>query len=452
MSLGFNAQKFRIMKIVYLISLSAILLYSCSTDKKYKELTKEPDIFCKTVKQLNDVVLENNFPPMIASRNYAYACIAAYETMCAGSSIYQSLSGQIKHLPVLPKPKDSTNIDFHVAALLAFCKVGTAVTFSDNIMNEYVVQLKQTLSDNGMQSAIMKATTAFADTISSTILAWAKKDNYLQIRSAAKYTVTNVPGTWIPTPPMYAQALEAHWNEIRPMVMDSASQFMPARPPAFTPKSVNTVFYTAVKEVETVVDSLSDEQKAIALFWDDNPFQLNVVGHVQYATKKFSPPGHWMNIVGIIGKEKQADFEMVVASYAASAIALFDGFISTWDEKYRSNYVRPVSVINEYYNPAWQPFIQTPPFPEYTSGHAVISAAAAEVMTNWYGSNVQFTDTSLVQFGIPARNFKNIRLAAKEAAISRLYGGIHYKYSCEIGNEQGIKIGQLVIEKLKFKK
>ncbi len=440
------------MKIIYSLTIAALFLYSCSSNENYKQLTKDPAIFCRTVKQLNDVVLENNFPPMIASRNYAYACIAAYECMAAGSNVYETLSGQIKHLPVLPTPTDTSSIDYHLAAILSFCKVGTAVTFSDDIMIEYVNQLKQEMSENGMSSRVMNATTAFADTMSNAILAWAKKDNYLQTRSAAKYTVTNEPGTWVPTPPMYAQALEAHWNEIRPMVLDSASQFIPVRPPAFTPKIKTSIFYNAVKEVEELVDSLSEAQKEIALFWDDNPFQLNVVGHVQYASKKFSPAGHWMNIVGIIGKEKGADFETVVASYAAAVIALFDGFISTWDEKYRSNYVRPVSVINEYFNPVWQPFIQTPPFPEYTSGHAVISAAAAEVMTNWYGEQTHFTDTSLVEFGIKAREFNNIRLAAKEAALSRVYGGIHYRYSCDIGNEQGIKIGQLVIQKLKFKK
>lgn len=428
------------------------MLCSCTINDHYKELTSDPILYCKTVKQLNDVVLENNFPPMIASRNYVYATIAAYEAMAAGSRDYESLSNQIPHLPVMPVCADTAHTDFHLAALLAFCKVGTAVTFSDDMMNEYVLSLRQDMKENGMPSQIIDASASFADTISATVLAWAKKDNYLQIRSASKYTVTNEPGTWVPTPPMYAQALEAHWNEIRPMMMDSASQFMPVRPPAFTPKNTSSIFYKAVKEVQTLSDSLTEEQKSIALFWDDNPFQMNVVGHVQYATKKFSPPGHWMNLVGIIGKEKNADFEMMVASYAHAAIALFDAFISTWDEKYRSNYVRPVSVINEYFNPAWQPLIQTPPFPEYTSGHAVISAAAAEVMTHWYGEAVSFTDTSLVEFGIKARSFENIRLAAKEAAISRVYGGIHYQYSCDIGNEQGIKIGQLVIRKLNFKR
>jgi membrane-associated phospholipid phosphatase len=167
-----------------------------------------------------------------------------------------------------------------------------------------------------------------------------------------------------------------------------------------------------------------------------------------YGTKKFSPAGHWMNIVGIIAQKKNADFNETVCAYTKTSIALFDGFISCWDEKYRSNYVRPETVINKYYNPDWRPYIQTPPFPEYTSGHAVISAAAAEVMTDIFGDNISYTDTSETEFGIPPRSFTSVRNAAVEAGISRVYGGIHYKHSCDIGNAEGKLVGQLVNQRL----
>jgi hypothetical protein len=116
---------------------------------------------------------------------------------------------------------------------------------------------------------------------------------------------------------------------------------------------------------------------------------------------------------------------------------LFDGFISCWDEKYRSNYIRPETAVNKYYDAEWRPYIQTPPFPEYTSGHAVISAAAAEVMTNIFGDNISYTDTSETEFGIAPRSFTSVRKAAEEAGTSRVYGGIHYKHSCDIGNAEG---------------
>src|SRR5690606_12077849 len=114
-------------------------------------------------------------------------------------------------------------------------------------------------------------------------------DNYAQTRSAEKYTVKDEEGRWIPTPPMYAQAVEPKWNSIRCIVMDSCAQFRPPAPPPFNIKDKNSIYYKSLLEVKNVGDSLTEEQKHIADFWDDNPFKLNVQGHVMYATKKFSP-------------------------------------------------------------------------------------------------------------------------------------------------------------------
>jgi membrane-associated phospholipid phosphatase len=170
-----------------------------------------------------------------------------------------------------------------------------------------------------------------------------------------------------------------------------------------------------------------------------------------FATKKFSPSGHWMNIAGIAAQKSKATFTETVHAYTKTAIALFEGFISCWDEKYRSNMIRPETVINKYVDPEWRPYLQTPPFPSYVSGHSVISAAAAEVMTEIYGDNFAFTDTSSVEFGIAPRSFSSFRQAALEASYSRLYGGIHYRSDLEVGNIQGIKVGKLVTERIKMR-
>ena len=237
------------------------------------------------------------------------------------------------------------------------------------------------------------------------------------------------------------------------MILDSVTQFKPPRPPVFDVKNKNSVFYKAMLEVKTTGENLTEEQKHIADFWDDNPFKMNVTGHVMFATKKFSPPGHWMNIVGIGAKAANVDFNTTVAAYAHTSIALFDAFISCWDEKYRSNYVRPETVINNLFiNSNWQPYIQTPPFPGYTSGHATNSAAAAEVMTKWFGDNLSFTDTSLLEFGIKNRQIVSFRAAAKEAAMSRLYGGIHFRFDNEEGTKAGKKLGEFIVARIKMKK
>ena len=102
--------------------------------------------------------------------------------------------------------------------------------------------------------------------------------------------------------------------------------------------------------------------------------KLNVSGHVMFVTKKFSPTGHWMNIVGIAAEKAKADFNTTVCAYAKTSIAMFDAFIQCWDVKFKYNTVRPETVINKYFDPNWQPFLQTPPFPEYTCGHSTVSS------------------------------------------------------------------------------
>ena len=272
-------------KIAFLLCV-AVSLFACK-ENNYKKIIHDPVLFSNTVHELNKVVMGNNFSPIVASRNYLYASVAAYEVMAAGHpQQYASLAGQLKGLQALPLPAD-TSIDFEFASLLAYCKLGEAVTFPEGSMQYYVDSLKMLAKDHGMPSKVFKSSVAFADTISSAIMAWSKKDNYAQTRSATRYTVIDTPGRWVPTPPAYTSAMEPHWNEIRPLVLDSFNQF-PAPPPyTFDAKDSNSDYCKEVMLVKNAVDNLTDEQKHIADFWDDNPFKLNVSGHVMYGTKKF---------------------------------------------------------------------------------------------------------------------------------------------------------------------
>lgn len=443
----------RCMKRNSIIILSVILVLSgCKgKDKEYTNVFNNPLLFSKTVKELNNVVKQNNFPPIIASRNYTYACIAAYEVMVLGDSRFQSLAGQIKHLPVVPQ-QDTINVNFQYAALLAFCKLGEAVTFPEGSMKYYVKTLDSIATASGMSSAMKKATRQLADSVGNHILRWSKMDNYTQTRTGERYNITEEEGRWVPTPPAYAQALEPHWKEIRPMVMDSGNQFIPPRPPAFSMTDKSSKFYQEVMAVRNAGDSLTDEQKHIAEFWDDLGNRTIVEGHVMFTAKKFSPPGHWMNIVGIAAQKANADFSTTVYAYAKTAIASFDAFIQCWDEKYRSNVVRPETVINKYIDSEWRPYLQTPPFPEYTCGHSTVSSAAAEALTDVFGDNFVYTDTSELEFGIKNRSFTSFRQAAIENNWARFYGGIHFHNSCLISTEYGKKVGDLVNQKLRMKK
>jgi hypothetical protein len=167
-----------------------------------------------------------------------------------------------------------------------------------------------------------------------------------------------------------------------------------------------------------------------------------------FATKKITPGGHWMGIVTIASHKARASLLESSVAYARTAIALADGFVSAWDEKFRSNLVRPETMINAHLDESWQPLLQTPPFPEYTSGHSVISTAAATVLTEQFGENFAFTDSTEMAFGLPARSFPSFNHAAAEAAMSRLYGGIHYRMAIEEGVIQGRRVGELVVQRV----
>ncbi len=441
------------MRIAPVAIAGLLVLAACNRKNDYEKIIHNPLLFSNTVYELNSVVMGNNFSPIVASRNYMYASVAAYEVIAAGNpGKYESLGGQLHGLSAVPQPRAGEKIDFELAALLAFSKLGEAVTFPEGSMSYYTDSLKELAKDHGMPEDVFESSLAFADTVSSVILKWSKKDNYLQSRTYPRYTVIDTPGRWVPTPPAYTSAMEPHWKMIRTLVLDSASEFIPPRPPVFNITDKNSKYYAEVMSIKNAVDSLNDEQKHIADFWDDNPFKLNVSGHVMFGTKKFSPPGHWMSIVGIAAEKAKYDFAATVYAYAITAITQFDAFIHCWDEKYRSNSARPETVINKYIDQDWRPYLQTPPFPEYTCGHSTLSSACAEALTHVFGDNFSYTDTSELEFGIKSRSFKSFRDAAIENNWALFYGGIHFHNSCIVSTEYGKKVGDFIVGRLKMRK
>jgi len=319
-------------------------------------------------------------------------------------------------------------------------------------MQEYKDSILQEARNKGLPSAVEKASQVLADSVSASIIRWSKKDNYLETRGADKYTVKDIPGRWIPTPPLYGSAAEPHWKEIRTMVIDSASIFAPSPPPDFNITDKNSKYYHEVMLIKNAIDSLTPEQKHMAEFWDDNPFKMNVTGHVMFGSKKFSPSGHWMSVIGIAAKQAKADYATTVCAFAKTSIALFDAFIQCWYVKYTYNTVRPETVINKYIDMNWRPYLQTPAFPEYTCGHSTISASAAEALTNMFGDNFAYTDSTELEFGIKNRSFKSFRDAALENNWARFYGGLHFHNSCIISTEIGKQVGDLVVDRLHMKK
>jgi hypothetical protein len=436
-------------KRIVLSMLPAILLAGCDRGGDYRAQSSDPKMLHSAVQDLTNVIVYDIFSPPQASRAYAYASIAAYEALRHDyASKYRSFAGQLNGLTPPPAPAPDSQYYLPLSSVHAFMQVGKALTFSTARMDSLRKAMDERYRDMGIPDTVYNRSIAYGDTVAKHILAWSRKDNFLQTRGMAKYTVTSAVGRWVPTPPAYMDAIEPNWGKLRPFVLDSASQFKPPAPHAFD-TAKTSLFYRQLREVYDVKQGLTDDQRALTAFWDCNPYVMNVRGHAMFATKKVTPGGHWMAIAGIASRKAGADMMQSAEAYALTAIALADGFISNWDEKFRSNLLRPETAINKYMDEAWEPLLQTPPFPEYTSGHSVISTAAATVLTSVYGPTFPFADSSEMAYGLTARSFPSFHAAAAEAAMSRLYGGIHYRQAIEEGVKQGRKVGEHVVARVK---
>jgi hypothetical protein len=426
-------------------------LIGCSQRDASRE--SDADLLHSAMKQLTSVIVYDIFSPPQSSRVYSYASIAAYETLRHGHPEYQTLAGQANGLTPVPAPSPSAAPDSQVnrtlAGVHAFMTVGRALTFSRARMDSLRLAMDERIKRRGkIPDPVFKRSIEYGDSVASHILAWAAKDHFPQTRGYPKFTVTSTPGQWVPTPPAYIDAIEPNWARLRPFALDSASQFRPKPPPPFDTARTSE-FFRQAQEVYEVGKKLTDREREIAAFWDCNPYVMHVRGHAMYATKKITPGGHWMGIVATASRKSQADIMKSAEAYARTAMAVADGFISAWDEKYRSALVRPETVINAYLDESWEPLLQTPPFPEYTSGHSVISNAAATVLTDVFGDSFAFTDSTEMEYGLPARSFTSFNQAAAEAAISRLYAGIHYRIAIEEGTIQGRRVGEYLVRKIR---
>ena len=396
---------------------------------------------------LTQIIIYDVFTPPVASRIYVYTSLASYEAIRFSKEGTESIAEKLNGFGTMPKPQKGKSYNYTLAATKAFFTVVRNVkVFSVDSLKNYEESVYNTFQDN-LDDSTFQRSVAFGDTIAKVILARAKTDGYAKSRGKPKHLGSNDAGMWRPTPPDYLDGVEWCWNTMKPLALDTCSQFMPVRPPVYS-TDTNSIFFKEVKEVYTIGNKLTEEEKTIARYWDDNPFVMEHSGHMMFGNKKITPGGHWMGIAAIAAQENKADAVKSAQGYALTAIALYDAFIACWDEKYRSNVVRPVTVINEVIDKGWVAYLQTPPFPEYTSGHSTITASAAEVLSHLYGNKFAFQDTSDLRYIGMQRHFNSFHEAAAEASISRVYGGIHYRNSVDAGAAAGKKVGAYIIRKV----
>ena len=428
-----------------------LLLNSCEP-KEEIEITAQD--YHLLVDKVTAIMVNDIFSPPQASRVYVYPNIAAYEALNAHDGNYKSLIPQLNGFSnnaEITAPHATTN--HRLAALIAYMQVAEKLVFSDEVISTYRDSLTRLWSQQNPES--LEKAERYANEVATNVIAWMENDNYRETRTMPDYDFFDEdPGRWQPTPPAYMKGIEPHWAKIRPMVMDSSSQFKPIPPPSFS-LDKKSKFYSELIEVYQISENIREngnnsEKLGIARFWDCNPYVSITKGHFMFAEKKITPGAHWMGICKIASLKSGADFDLTVLAYTKTSIALFDAFISCWDEKYRSNLIRPETLIAEYIDPTWQPILQTPPFPEYSSGHSVVSNAASKALTSIFGDNFEFIDNTEVAYNLPERSFSSFNDAAREAALSRLYGGIHYRSAIEEGASQGKNVGDYINEKLQL--
>jgi hypothetical protein len=377
-----------------------------------------------------------------ASRLYAYGGITLYQAVFPGIPGTVSLAGQLQDMPDTPAPDATLQYDWSAAATAALSVVlpgilptnskgATDTANTVKLLRER--QLNARIRDVGKD--IVDRSVTYGEAVGQAILAWEKTDHYTEIKAEAYQLPTGDDSYWIPTNPD-APIVEPYWGKIRTFGLTSADICDVKLGLPFNADK-NSTFYAQAMEVKTVGDNLTQEQKDIARRWIDTPGQTG------------APSGHWVEIEGIAAKTLKLKLDKTAMMYALTNIAVGDAFIATWSLKYQVLLVRPVTYIQKYIDKQWKPFVATPNFPEYPSGHSVASAAAAEVLTTLFGP-VAFTDDSVKKHQLQVRSYTSFWAAADEAAISRLYGGIHYRNAIEAGLQMGQLIGQYDTEHVKL--
>jgi hypothetical protein len=431
------------MKKLFVLS-SFFLWFSCAKKEAFVPVLQPSDME-RVIQQMTDVMIHDITNPPLAARFFAYSCLAAYEVVALNDPAFISLKGKLNEFPELKRPEVTAEINKDIAALLAVYETAKVLQPSGKLMGELEQKWIDSLLNIGVSEEIMKHSLEFAKTVSVQILKYAKADRYNKISALPRYTPRNVEGTWYPTPPGYFPPVEPHFNTIRSFTLERPDQFKPEPPIPFSADK-KAPFYTLMEEIKNL--SLSQEQKEIAAFWDCNPFALFDNGHLLVGMKKISPGAHWMGIANIACVDAKVSFSKAIQVNTVLAVGLMDGFQSCWDEKYRSNRIRPETAIRKYLDPKWTPFLQTPPFPEYLSGHSTISSVSSVILTHFFGKEFTYTDTVEERYGLKARTYSSFEEAAEEAGISRFYGGIHFMDAIENGQKQGNAVGKHLLGKV----
>ena len=394
---------------------------------------------------LYQTVRSESIPFPEAGRIYGVSAVALYEAVVPGALDHRSLAGQLNSLVAVPQPEGLEQLHWPTVANAALARTIRGLFPSlkpENLkaINALEQRFAARFQAETNQSLSYRRSVSHGRAVANAILGWAATDGY-SVHNNCPYIPARVPGPWRPTAPNFADAQQPCWAQLRPMVLASGAECPAAGHPEFS-TAPGSEFYAAASEVYQTGLTLTDEQKTIARYWNDN---VGVTG---------TSSGHWIAIVGQIASNDGLSLAAAAEAYAKLGIAVTDAFITIWETKYFYNLVRPVTYIQDNIDPTWLPLLVTPPNPAYLSGHSTQSGASATVLTDLFGIKA-FTDTIHADLGLmppqEPRTFSSFDQAAEEAAASRLYGGIHYSFDNDDGLSTGRCVGQAINDRVRFK-
>jgi hypothetical protein len=437
-------KNFALIKTRYLVIIVSCLLSLSGCDD-------EPDLHVKQTKTYSsDVAIKwlnmqvrqmREYPPTIGnvlySRHYAYSGIALYEAVVPGMPSYQSIASQLNGLTGVPKTVAGVDYHWPACANAALASMNRAMFPNATDANKALInQLETDLQNsyaNDVDAATLERSVTFGKAIADAVFQWAETDGYKLVNDAYIPPADSTGGKyWTPPSPMPVHSLP-YFGNIRPLVSGSGTGADPG-PPDYDKLAEMTT------EVINAKPAASTNEYNTAFWWRDFPGT--------------STPGHYVSILRQVLHKENSSLEVAALAYALGGITVMDITISTWQAKYKYLLARPFN----YDDTMGQPFtaLLGAPHPEYPAAHASLSLGNAEAMTSVFGDNYAFTDSTFNELVTPQgitlgpRAYGSFREAGEEAGWSRLYGGIHYKKSIEVGFSQGKKVADNIASTLKF--
>jgi membrane-associated phospholipid phosphatase len=388
------------------------------------------------------------FSPPVAARALGYLGLALYESVVPGMPAQRSLAGQLNELDSLPwaQPDEALHWPTVVnAALAAMTRLMFPTASAENktridlLERNLPLKYSQDFDPATVTAEITQRSESFGKLMAMALMTWARTDGGHEAwgplrRSQSNYVPPSGAGQWSATPPAFAPALLPWWGENRPFVLNMKTEACPAPAPPPYSEASGSPFYKEAEEVWRIANAATQTQRQFALYWTDDP------------GKTPTPAGHWVHIAGDVLKARKATLADAAETYARLTLAMNDAFIAAWRSKYQINLLRPVTYVQLFIDSNWTPqLMNTPPFPEYPSGHSVQSAAAAAVLSKLFGAQTAFTDNTHNDRGWGPRTFTSFNAAAEEASLSRLYAGIHFRSAVIGGQAQGRCVADRVL-------